>query len=76
MTSEIIQVRDVPSDDVAVLRERAAALNMSLSGYLRALIRDDASRPTMGTVLERIEGRSAVAADDADIRALIAAERR
>lgn len=76
MSSEIIQVRDVPSSDVEVLRARAASLNMSVSGYLRALIHDDASRPTMAMVLERIGGRTPVPADNDDIRDLIDAERR
>lgn len=76
MASEILQVRDVPTRDVEVLRARAAARNMSLSSYLRELIHDDTSRPTMAEVLERIARRENVQADAADIRAFIETDRR
>jgi len=56
MSTEIIQVRDVPADEVEVLRVRAASLNMSLSRCLRELIHDDTSRPSMAEVLKRIAG--------------------
>lgn len=76
MTNEILQVRDVPTHDVEVLRARAAARNMSVSSYLRELIHDDTSRPTMAEVLERITVRDSVGADPADIRAFIETARR
>jgi hypothetical protein len=43
MATEIIQARDVPAEDVGVLRARAASRNMSLSSYLRELIHDETS---------------------------------
>ena len=76
MANEIVQVRDVPTRDVEVLRARAAARNMSMSSYLRELIHDDISRPTMSEVLERIAGRESVEADPADIRTFIETDRR
>lgn len=76
MANEIVQVRDVPARDVEVLRARAAARNMSLSSYLRELIHDDTSRPTMAEVIERIATRDSVEADPADIRAFIETNRR
>lgn len=76
MATEILQVRDVPTQDVAVLRARAASRNMSLSSYLRELIHDDTSRPTMAEVLERIEGRDRVEADHQGIRSVIEDGRR
>lgn len=76
MSTEIIQVRDVPTDEVQVLRERAAARELSLSGYLRELIHDDASRPTMSDVVDRIAGRDTVEADSNDIRSFIEDGRR
>lgn len=76
MSTEIIQVRDVPSEDVQVLRARAASRNMSISSYLRELIHDDTSRPTMSEVLARIVSRSGVEANGEDIRSLIADNRR
>lgn len=76
MTSEILQVRDVPTRDVEVLRARAAARSMSLSSYLRQLIHDDTSRPTMVEILERIATRDNVEADPADIESFIQTDRR
>ncbi len=76
MSTEIIQVRDVPSGDVQALRARAASQNMSVSSYLRALIHDDTSRPTMSEALARIASRSSVEASGEDIRSLIDDNRR
>lgn len=76
MANEILQVRDVPTRDVEVLRARAAARSMSLSSYLRELIHDDTSRPTMAEVLERIATRDGVEADPDDIQAFIQTDRR
>ena len=76
VATEILQVRDVPTHDVEVLRARAASRNMSLSSYLRELIHDDTSRPTMAEVLERIAARESVEADHDDIRSFIEDDRR
>lgn len=76
MATEILQVRDVPTQDVEVLRARAASRSMSLSSYLRELIHDDTSRPTMVEVLERIAARDNVAAAPEDIRSFIKDDRR
>lgn len=74
--TEIIQVRDVPAEDVAVLRARAASRNMSLSSYLRELIHDDTSRPAMADVLARIAARDNVEASGEDVRSFIDDGRR
>ena len=71
MTFEIIQVRDVPSEDVEALRARAASRHMSLSSYLRELIHDDTSRPTMTDVIARIAARDSIEASGEDIRSFI-----
>lgn len=76
MSMEILQVRDVPAHDVAVLRARAASRNMSLSSYLRELIHYDTSRPTMTEVLARIATREGVVAGPEDIRSFIEDGRR
>ncbi|RIK14388.1 MAG: hypothetical protein DCC50_11420 [Acidobacteria bacterium] len=76
MNGEILQVRDVPSDEMRRLRARAAARGVSLSAYLRELIHDDVSRPAMTEVLERIASRSSVEATDEDIRASIEDDQR
>jgi hypothetical protein len=76
VSAEIIQVRDVPADDAQTLRARAASRNMSLSGYLRELIHEDASRPTMSDVLARIATRDPVEVNGAEVRSFIEADRR
>lgn len=76
MGTEIIQVRDVPTDDAQALRARAASRNMSLSRYLRELIHDDASRPAMADVLARIADRDSIEASDEDIASFIDDDRR
>jgi plasmid stability protein len=76
MSAEIIQVRDVPSEDVDALRSRAAARSMSLSAYLRELIHDDVSRPSMTETVARIATRDNIEADRNDIRSFIDDGRR
>ena len=76
MTTEIIQVRDVPAADAQVLRARAESRGMSLSSYLRELIHDDTSRPAMVDVLTRIGTRRSVEGSSDDIRSYIEDDRR
>lgn len=76
VATEIIQVRDVPTADVDVLRARAAEQSTSLSAYLRSLIHDDASRPTMADVLARIGTRTRVEANTEVVRGFIEDGRR
>jgi len=76
MSTEIIQVRDVPAEDAEIQRARAASRRMSLSSYLRELIHDDTSRPAMTEVLARIGGRASVDASGEDIRSFIDDGRR
>lgn len=53
-----IQIKDVPEDTHAILRQRAAAARQSLQEYLLARLIEDASRPTLDEVLDRAGGRS------------------
>src|SRR5690625_973939 len=76
MSTEVIQVRDVPSADAQALRARAASRSMSLSSYLRELIRDDAARPALAEVLGRIASRQRVDASRGETRAFIDDDRR
>lgn len=48
---------------------------MSLSSYLRELIHDDASRPPMAEVIDRIASREPIEASSEDIGAFIEADR-
>ena len=53
-----VQVKDVPDQVHAVLRQRAAAAGQSLQEYLLALFSEHARHPTMDEVLNRIDLRS------------------
>lgn len=52
-----VQIKDVPAQTHAVLRARAAHAHQSLQEYLLALLVDQASRPTLDEVLDRVEAR-------------------
>jgi plasmid stability protein len=56
MTS--VQIKDVPPEIHAVLRQRAAAAHQSLQEYLRARLIDEASRPTVQEVMQQAGGRA------------------
>ena len=53
-----VQIKNVPEQTHAVLRQRAAAAHQSLQEYLRARLIEEASEPTLEEVLERAGGRS------------------
>lgn len=53
-----VQIKDVPADIHAVLRQRAAAAHQSLQEYLRSRLIAEASRPTLEEILDRAGGRS------------------
>lgn len=56
MTS--VQIKDVPEETHAVLRQRAARAHQSLQEYLRSRLIEEASMPTVEEVLERVVGRT------------------
>ena len=53
-----VQIKDVPEQTHAVLRQRAAAAHQSLQEYLRARLIEEASQPTLDEILDRAGGRS------------------
>jgi hypothetical protein len=53
-----VQIKDVPDETHAVLRQRAAAAHQSLQEYLRSRLIAEASRPTLDEILDRAGGRS------------------
>ena len=53
-----VQIKDVPDETHAVLRQRAAAAHQSLQEYLRSRLIEEASRPTLDEVLDRAAGRA------------------
>jgi hypothetical protein len=53
-----VQIKDVPPEVHAVLRERAAHAHQSLQEYLLAFLIDTARRPTLEEILERAGERA------------------
>lgn len=53
-----VQIKDVPAETHAVLRQRAAAAHQSLQEYLRARLIAEASSPTLEEILDRAGGRA------------------
>ena len=53
-----IQIKNVPDQTHAVLRQRAALAHMSLQEYLLGKLIEEASRPTIDEVLARAGGRT------------------
>jgi len=76
MPTTIVQVRDIPEDVVAKLRQRAAARGTSLSAYIRDLLAEDAEQETMDEVIARISARKPVDVSDDDILSAIHESRR
>lgn len=53
-----VQIKGVPEETHAVLRQRAARAHQSLQEYLRSRLIEEASMPTLEEVLERAGARS------------------
>lgn len=53
-----VQIKDVPEQTHAVLRQRAAAAHQSLQEYLLAHLIAEASQPSLEEILDRAGGRS------------------
>jgi hypothetical protein len=53
-----VQIKDVPEQTHAVLRQRAAAAHQSLQEYLLSRLIEDASQPSLEEILDRAGGRS------------------
>ena len=53
-----IQIKDVPEDTHAVLRQRASVAHQSLQEYLRSRLIAEAAQPTVDEVLARAGGRA------------------
>lgn len=67
-----VQIKDVPEQTHAVLRQRAAAAHQSLQEYLLARLIEEAGQPTLDEVLDRAGGR---AGGSIPLRAAVAALR-
>ncbi|PSL06854.1 hypothetical protein CLV30_102243 [Haloactinopolyspora alba] len=75
MSAEVLQVRDVDRDDLAVLRDRAAREGKSLSAYVRDVLHDEATLMSNAEVVARIAEEEPVDVDLEQIRGYIASER-
>jgi antitoxin FitA len=53
-----VQIKHVPEQTHAILRQRAAAAHQSLQEYLLARLIEEASEPSLDEVLDRAGGRS------------------
>jgi antitoxin FitA len=76
MTMATVQVRDVPDEVVATLKERADARGQSLTAYLRDLLTQEAGLPPIDEVMARIAGREPVQYRTEDLRDLMDDGRR
>ena len=76
MPTTILQVRDLPVDVLARLRERASAQGVSLSQYVRDLLKQDAEQPTLSEAVDRIADREPVNISDDEILNAIHEDRR
>lgn len=72
----ILQVRDVPDDVLAKLRERAEAEGVSLSAYVRDMLAEQAGQPTMAEVIAEIATHEPIDVTDEEILAAIHEGRR
>ena len=70
-----IQVKDVPQDVHATLRQRAAAAGQSLQEYLLARLVQDAHTMTVDELMDRAGGRAGGSADFAAAVEAVRAER-
>jgi plasmid stability protein len=70
-----IQVKDVPDDVHATLRQRAAAAGQSMQEYLLARLVEDARTPTVDELFSRIEHRTGGRASLKDTTRAVRADR-
>jgi hypothetical protein len=73
MTS--IQIKGVPEETHGVLRRRAAAAHQSLQEYLLTKLVEDAARPTLDEVLDRVGTHSGGDFDVAEVVELVRDDR-
>jgi antitoxin FitA len=70
-----VQIKNVPPDVHAVLRQRAAAAGQSLQEYLLARLKAEASHPTLDEVLRQAGEQSGGSTSFADAVRIIRADR-
>lgn len=70
-----IQIKDVPEQTHAVLRQRAAAAHQSLQEYLRSRLIQEADQPTLDEILDRAGSRSGGSVTMASTVAIVRSDR-
>ena len=70
-----VQIKDVPADVHAVLRQRATAAGQSLQEYLLGRLVADARRPSLDELLDRAGQRAGGSTSFGDSARLIRADR-
>ncbi|MHA7862141.1 FitA-like ribbon-helix-helix domain-containing protein [Tessaracoccus sp. Y36] len=70
-----IQIKDVPDQTHAVLRQRASAAHQSLQEYLRSKLIAEAAQPTLDEVLARAGGRAGGSLPLADVVSALRSDR-
>jgi plasmid stability protein len=70
-----IQVKEVPDDVHATLRRRAAEAGQSLQEYLLARLIEEARRPSLAELFDRIEHRTGGRASLKDTTRAVRADR-
>ena len=68
-----IQIKDVPEETHAVLRERAAAAHQSLQEYLRSLLIDAAEHPPIDDVIAGARRRVSLTGSVVSAESILAA---
>jgi hypothetical protein len=53
-----VQIKNVPPDVHQILRERASKAGQSLQAYLLAQLEDQASKPTIKELMDRVRERT------------------
>ncbi|MFF0307621.1 hypothetical protein ACFYSC_09340 [Streptosporangium sp. NPDC004379] len=75
MSKEILQVREVDTADLAILRERATKEGKSLSAYVRDILHDEATRMTNAEVIARIAEEEPVDVSLDELRSYVEKDR-
>ena len=70
-----IQIKNVPDDVHDVLRRRARDAGQSLQSYLLAQLTDQAHKPTVAELLDRVRTRSGATGTIAEAAAIVRADR-
>jgi hypothetical protein len=71
MSTTILQVRDIDVAVLDVLRQRAEAKGLSLSGYVRNLLAEEAALPSPDELMTRIASREPVDVTSDDVRDMV-----